>query len=350
MSAQKESGFDGRALQGTDRREAAYYDRILPKVRCRLCPRQCEIGEGHTGFCRVRRNRGGILWAETYGHCSSHALDPIEKKPLYHFYPGGDILSLGSLGCNLACLFCQNWQISQREAPTVSMTPVEAVALAHQAGANNLGIAYTYSEPGVWFEFVLDTARQINAAGLKNVLVTNGWLEREPLLELLPCMDAMNIDVKAFSEEFYQRQCGGRLADVLATVEMAAAQCHVEVTTLLIPGLNDDSDQVTRLARWLSQISSDIPLHFSRYFPNYRMNLPPTAPETLRRAHDDARQYLNYVYLGNLGGEGSGTNCPACGREVINRQKRQSALTEGNRCSGCGATIALTGRLLGDYL
>ena len=339
---------EGRS--GEKFQEASYYEATSRGVICRLCPRQCEIGEGRTGFCRVRRNRCGILQAETYGCCSAQAVDPIEKKPLYHFYPGGDILSLGSLGCNLACQFCQNWQISQENAPTRFMAPGEVVELARQLGPGNLGIAYTYSEPGVWYEFVRDAAQQVRAAGMKNVLVSNGWLQREPLLALLPYVDAINIDVKAFHDDFYRKICSGCLADVLATVELAAAHCHVEVTTLLIPGLNDQLEQLTELAQWLSRISPDIPLHFSRYFPNYRMHLAPTSPDVLRQARESARRYLNYVYLGNLGGEGTSTYCPGCGREVINRQQCKTMLTGNGCCLACGYKLALCGLPMGDYV
>ena len=324
-------------------REALHYQPHERGVVCRLCPKECVIGEGLTGFCRARRNIGGKLYAANYAACSSYALDPIEKKPLYHFYPGSYIFSIGTWGCNFACRFCQNWQIAQDEPETVEMTPAKAVAMAEAAGRRNIGIAFTYSEPSVWYEYILDTSRLAHEHGLKNVLVTNGFINTEPLAELLPHVDALNIDVKAFNERFYNEVCAGRLAEVKRTVEMAATCAHVEITCLVVPGLNDDPGELEGLAAWLAGLNKDIPLHFSRYFPNYKLNTPPTPLATLERAYQAAKSHLNYVYVGNAGAEGVNTHCPSCDQLVVDRLERRSILTATKTCPRCGTGIAIVG-------
>lgn len=324
--------------------EAKYYEPVDQGVRCRLCPKGCFIGEGQSGFCRVRKNMGGRLYTQNYAACTAMALDPIEKKPLYHFYPGSAILSLGTWGCNFSCQFCQNWQIAQATPEFREVTPLEAVRLAADCRKQgNIGIAYTYSEPSVWFEYVLDTAVEVNKAGMKNVLITNGFIEEEPLKEALPYLDAMNIDVKAFTETYYKKVCAGSLEHVKKTVEAAVACCHVEITTLLVPGMNDEKEEVTQLCRWLAGIRRDIPLHFSRYFPNYHFKKPPTPLETMSMAYETAKEYLDYVYLGNMGGAGSNTYCPSCGECVIDRVEGFIRLAEKNRCQHCGYKIAILG-------
>lgn len=325
-------------------REACHYEQTDDAVRCLLCPKQCLISEGRTGFCRTRQNVAGKLYALNYAACSSYGLDPIEKKPLYHFYPGAAIFSLGTWGCNLACQFCQNWQIAQSEPETVELSPEQAVEAARKTGRGNIGIAYTYNEPSVWYEYIYDTARLARQNGLRNVLVTNGFINPGPLAELLPYIDAMNIDVKAFSEEFYQKVCAGSLADVRRTVEAAAAATHVEITCLLVPGLNDAPTEVKELSQWLGNLSPDIPLHFSRYFPNYRLTLPPTPLTTLELAYQTARRHLRYVYLGNIGEQGINTQCPVCCELVIDRQHRISRLAD-KHCPTCGAAIAVQGEV-----
>ena len=325
--------------------EALYYEPHQHGVVCRLCPKECIVAEGLTGFCRARRNTGGRLYSENYGACTAKALDPIEKKPLYHFYPGSYILSLGTWGCNFSCRFCQNWHIAQSQPEATTLPPENAVETAASLGPRNIGLAYTYSEPSVWFEYVLDTAKLARSRGLKNVVVTNGFINPGPLAELLPHVDALNIDVKAFNDHFYQEVCAGRLADVQRTVEMAAAAAHVEVTCLVVPGLNDSVAELTVLAEWLASISKDIPLHFSRYFPNYKMTLPPTPVATLEMAQDIAFKHLSYVYLGNAGAEGVNTHCPACGRLVIDRLRRCSHLAENKKCPQCGSKITIIGEV-----
>lgn len=323
--------------------EAHYYKNNGQGVTCLLCPKTCSIAEGETGFCRTRQNSGGKLYVLNYAACSACALDPIEKKPLYHFYPGRQILSLGTWGCNFSCQFCQNWRIAHEQPETKTLSPQAAVGMAQEAGAGNIGLAFTYSEPGVWYEYVLDTARLAHEKGLKNVLVTNGFINKQPLRKLLPYIDAMNIDVKAFSDEYYQQVCAGRLDNVKHTVELASLYCHVEITTLLVPGLNDSKDEIKALAKWLNGVDSTIPLHVSRYFPNYRLAMPPTPLATLEHAYQIAGEYLDYVYLGNAGGRFANTYCPGCSTLLIDRTYSViNYLTDSGTCPCCGKSTGIT--------
>lgn len=327
------------------RAEFFAYDPDKELVTCLLCPNRCVLRDGKTGVCRVRRAADGELHTVNYGEVASYGMDPIEKKPLYHFYPGHDIFSLGTIGCNLHCRFCQNWEIAHGEPSTVRTTPREIVELARQQGPRCIGIAYTYSEPLVWYEFVYDTAVLAREAGLKNVLVTNGFIEPEPLDRLLPYIDAMNIDVKAFTDDFYRKMCAGRLDPVRRTVETAVRNCHVEVTTLLITGENDSPEEIGELVSWIAGLEPEIPLHLSRYFPNYRFDAPPTPLETMRRARDIARAKLSYVYLGNVWENGY-TCCPECGKKVIERSGyaiRALHLKENNHCLYCGHPVNIVG-------
>lgn len=272
------------------------------EVQCLLCPHGCIISEGQEGRCRVRKNIGGKLYLLNYGRVTAAALDPIEKKPLQRFLPGKQIFSLGTFGCNLACSFCQNWQIVQQEdVESRFLAPEKAVEKAKELLPwGNVGIAYTYSEPLMWFEYVLETAKLAKEAGLKNVLVTNGYLNPKPLKELLPFLDAVNLDIKAFTQEFYQKLCRGRLEPVLNSAQLFAANCHLEITTLLITGENDNLEEIAELAQWIAQLDQGIPLHLTRYFPNYKLQLPATSRETLQKAKEVAEKYLEYVYLGNI--------------------------------------------------
>ncbi len=270
------------------------------QVRCRLCPHECRIVNGLTGICGVRQNLGGKLYSTVYGETTSVALDPIEKKPLYHFHPGEYILSLGTKGCNFKCPFCQNWAISQDiEARTEAITPDWAVAKANECGS--FGIAYTYNEPFIWYEFVLDTAKLARRKGLKNVLVTNGYVNPGPLEEMLPVIDAMNIDLKSIDDEFYRRYCKGSLAPVLHTIKRSVGSCHVEITNLVITGLNDKDEDFIRLTDWIyKNAGPDVPVHFTRYFPCYNLESPPTSKETLEKARQIAGKKLKNVHLGNI--------------------------------------------------
>ncbi len=282
---------------------AMFYNKIEDsKVHCFLCPHNCVISNGNLGACRARKNIEGELYSLNYGKVASVAIDPIEKKPLYRFNPGTYILSVGSFGCNLKCSFCQNWEIAHEKPYTQDITPEELVDRALEfKKKGNMGIAYTYNEPSIWYEFVLDTARIAKEKGLNNVLVTNGFISKEPFMELLPFIDGMNIDVKGYTESFYGEICKGTLENVKETVEIAAKVCHVEVTNLVIPGLNDSVEEIGEMSQWLASISEDIPLHLSRYFPNYKMqDRPPTPVKTLEKARDKALESLKHVYIGNV--------------------------------------------------
>jgi pyruvate formate lyase activating enzyme len=321
-------------------REALFYTREGYKIKCNLCPHECVISEGKAGLCGQRKHVNGKLMADGYARISSIAMDPIEKKPLYHFYPGSFILSVGGLWCNLRCSFCQNWHIAHREQPTTVVDPEKLVEMAVEH--DSIGIAFTYNEPVIWYEYVLDTAQLCKQKDLKVVLVTNGFIQVEPLKDLLPYVDAFNIDVKAFNEQFYRKICGGNLSAVKRVVEQAAGKAHVEITTLIIGGLNDDKEEIRELARWLSGIDRNIPLHLSRYYPNYRMQLPPTPVTTLYELRDVAREYLNFVYIGNVIGADNNTYCPECGQKIVDRGYviRVMGLKD-KRCINCGTAIPI---------
>ena len=255
--------------------EASFYSKNDDgTVRCELCPNFCRIPDGGSGICRIRTNRGGILHAEGYGNVVSLSIDPIEKKPLYHFYPSKTILSTGANGCNFRCGFCQNSSISQFKASSSYVSPEQLAALASKDGS--IGVAYTYTEPFVWFEYVRDAGRLVRDRGLVNVLVTNGYVNEQPLRELLPLIDAMNIDLKSMRPEFYRKVCGGKLVDVQRTIEIAAPACHVELTNLIIPGYNDTDEDFSSLIEWIYSINPSMPLHFSRYFPRHLFSAPET--------------------------------------------------------------------------
>lgn len=284
-------------------KQAMFHEKLdESKVQCHLCPHKCLLQQGNIGKCRARKNIRGELYSLNYGRLASLSLDPIEKKPLYRFHPGAFILSAGTFGCNLKCSFCQNWSISQLDAETIELSPEGLVEKAVEAKkVGNIGIAYTYNEPSIWYEYVYETAMLAKSNGLYNVLVTNGYIAEEPLRKLLLYTDAMNIDVKAFTPGFYSDICRGTFENVKKTVELAAAKCHVEVTTLLIPGLNDSEQEIGNLSSWLADISDDIPLHLTRFFPNYKMkDRPPTPLDTLARARKKAAERLKYVYVGNV--------------------------------------------------
>ena len=309
------------------------------RVGCQLCPHHCQLKEGQTGLCRVRTVHGGVLRAMGYGLISSAHVDPIEKKPLYHFHPGAPIFSVGGWGCNFACVFCQNWTISQRLEPGPRRAPEAIVEQARASGCAL--VAYTYNEPLVGFEFVRDCARLAHAAGLKNVLVTNGYVEPAPAAELLPLTAALNVDIKSIEEEFYHRQCRGTLAPVLQFCRQAlAAGCHVELTNLVIPTLNDRLEQIERLAEWIAaNLGPRVPLHLSAYRPEYKAEQPPTPPDTLLQALARCRNHLAYVYVGNVwAAEGQDTRCPACGHELVTRAGYRTALRglRDGACAKCG--------------
>ena len=270
---------------------------------CELCFHHCALDEGQTGLCRARACQDGKIVSLNYGKLTSLALDPIEKKPLRRFHPGSLILSVGSFGCNLRCPFCQNHEISMAGdsgIQTVEVSPEQLAAKAAElVPQGNIGVAYTYNEPLIGYEYVQNCAALVHEQGMINVLVTNGTVEEEPWRALLPLIDASNIDLKGFTPAWY-RQLGGNLETVKRSIALAAERCHVEVTTLLIPGENDSEEEIRELARWLASISSEIPLHLSRFFPRYRMlDRPPAPVEQVCRLAETARRYLSYVYTGN---------------------------------------------------
>lgn len=273
------------------------------KQRCELCFHRCALEEGQTGLCRARINRGGTILPLNYGKVTSLALDPIEKKPLRRFHSGSMILSVGSFGCNLRCPFCQNHEISmagEGELDTEELLPNDLAALAERLRPRgNIGVAYTYNEPLIGYEYVRDCAVAVRARGMVNVLVSNGTVEEAPWRELLPLIDSANIDLKGFTEGWYRR-LGGDLETVKRNIVLAAERCHVEVTTLLVPGENDSEAEISALSRWLSGIDPDIPLHLSRFFPRYRMtDRPPTDVNAVYRLAEVARESLRWVYTGN---------------------------------------------------
>lgn len=286
--------------------ECRYYQRLDDgKVKCQLCPHQCLISNGKTGICRSRRNYDGVLVSEVYAKPCSLAIDPIEKKPLYHFHPGTTCLSIACTGCNFRCLNCQNHEISQ-VAPTAvdyyELTPEDVVNLCLKHHCP--GIAYTYTEPLTYMEYVIDTARLAHEKGLWNILVTAGYVCQEPLADLLPFLNAANIDLKSFSDEIYQRVSGGHLSPVLDTIlAMRDANVWIELTNLVIPTVNDDMDMIRQMCKWMVDNNlAEVPLHFSRFFPKYKMrNIPPTPISTLRFAEKIANEEgIKYVYLGNV--------------------------------------------------
>ena len=319
-------------------------------VQCRLCNHYCAIKPGQRGTCGVRENRDGTLYSLNYGKVAAANLDPVEKKPLYHFQPGTRTFSFATMGCNLSCTFCQNWSLSQppREDGRIrgeTATPEELVAQAVRLQAAS--ISYTYSEPTIFFELMQDTARLAHQKGLKNIMVSNGYMSRECLETLGPDIDAINVDLKCFSDAFYQDISGARLKPVLENLKQIKHELKwwLEVTTLLIPGRNDSNAELDQLTSFLaSEIGTDTPWHISRFHPDYTMNdAPPTSGDSLERAYAMGKaKGLKYVYIGNMPGSNrQNTLCPACGRELINRvgfTTLSSGIRDG-KCGQCGEPI-----------
>ncbi|HAS82432.1 MAG TPA: AmmeMemoRadiSam system radical SAM enzyme [Verrucomicrobia bacterium] len=314
-------------------------------VRCVLCYHRCQLCPGQRGRCGVRENREGVLYSLVYGYPAAQAVDPIEKKPLYHVLPGTRTFSIATPGCNFRCLHCQNASLSQVGDTRLAadegkrVEPAQIVAAARRLQCPS--ISYTYSEPTVGFEYVYDTARLATASGLRNILVTNGFMTPDPVRLLAPFWDAANIDLKCFRDDAYRTVCGGRLQPVMDTIRL----CHslkiwIEITTLIIPGLNDDDADLRGIADFLASIDTSIPWHVTAFHPAYRMpDVPPTPPATLRRAqHIGKAAGLHYVYTGNIGDRvGSVTTCPSCGRAVIERPIPPAAADSTTECvvDGC---------------
>jgi pyruvate formate lyase activating enzyme len=329
-------------------REAAWYSRLPgSEVQCELCPTLCRLRDGERGQCKVRVNYGGTLYTLTYGRLVAEHVDPIEKKPLHHVLPATDVYSIATAGCNLGCVFCQNWEISQaypEDAPFTLRSPKEAVRLAESTKCPS--IAYTYTEPSVFFEYMLDCAKAARARGIRNVWVTCGYLNEKPLRELAKVLDAANVDLKGFSETFYAEYCNAQLAPVLRTLEILKEEkVHVEVTNLIVPGGNDGPEEIRAMCRWLARrIGPQVPLHFSRYHPDFKMQQPgPTPLETLAKAREIAlSEGLRYVYVGNVArADGLATDCAGCGKRLIARRGFWVLSNEvkAGACPACGARI-----------
>jgi len=331
--------MDGGGLS----REARWYtQRAGAAVVCDLCPHGCVISDGRHGLCKVRVNQAGTLTLPYYGRISGLAVDPIEKKPLYHYHPGARILSAGFVGCSFHCRFCQNWHISQStDVETWPVSPAELTQKAQAAGS--FGIAYTYSEPLIHAEYLLDAAHLARHAGLKNVLVSNGYINPDPAEEIIGLMDAANIDLKSFDADFYRSETGGKLEEVKRFLGQAVGRIHLEVTTLIIPGKTDNADQLAALSAFLASLSPDIPLHLSCYYPTYKYTIPPTPPALVKKLAETARHHLRYVYVGNVGTEESNTACPKCGNVLIRRAGYAVRVVgmNGGACRKCGAAVPI---------
>jgi len=320
------------------------------RIQCDVCPRFCKLNEGQRGLCFVRGRQGDQIVLTTYGRSSGFCVDPIEKKPLNHFLPGTPILSFGTAGCNLTCKFCQNWDVSKARAMDRlqdEASPEDIVRAAIATGSRC--IAYTYNDPVIFLEYAVDVAKVARKRGIKNVAVTAGYITPEPRKELFAVMDAANVDLKAFTEEFYKRLCTGHLDAVLETLEYLKRETKVwfEITTLLIPGHNDSAQEVRKLSEWvMAKLGPNVPLHFTAFHPDYRMlDVPHTPPRTLTLARNIARQTgLHYVYTGNVHDEAGGsTYCPSCGACVIGRDWYEITawrLTRDGCCGKCGTPIA----------
>ncbi len=316
------------------------------KIECLVCPHYCKIVLGKTGTCGVRRNNGEKIELVTYGVISGYALDPVEKKPLYHFFPGKNILSVGSYGCNMNCDFCQNFHISQNIPDNLKSDtkPSEIVKSALSAN-NNIGIAFTYNEPVIWFEFMRDTAIIAQNEGLLTVMVSNGYVNSDILNEIIGFINAFNIDLKAFNNNFYRKLTGSEIEPVKRGLkQIAKSGRHLEITTLIIPGQNDSEEEMALQAEWIAgELGKEVPLHLSRYFPMYKRNDESTTQETLNRLFEKASEKLNYVYMGNIHSQkGQNTECPVCGTTVTIRSDyniRLLNLSENGKCTSCGNQI-----------
>lgn len=335
-------------LAQSQTKEALYYQKLDKKsVQCLLCPRGCVISPGKRGYCGIRENRDGVLYSLSYAKPVAVHLDPIEKKPLFHFLPGSQSFSVATAGCNLKCNFCQNWEISQKIPEEVNFVYMAPVELARQAAASGAtSIAYTYTEPTIFYEYMLDTAKAAKLKGIRNIIHSNGYINEEPLSELCLYLDGANIDLKGFSEEFYAKMCQGTLEPVLKSLKvLKKSGVHLEITNLVIPGANDDPELIKKMCLWIKEnLGVDTPLHFSRFYPLYKLSsLSPTPLEALKKARQIALDAgLKYVYIGNLAGnQAENTNCPKCNKLVIGR--RGYIITENNlekgRCKFCGEKI-----------
>jgi len=316
------------------------------KLECLLCPHYCRLENGRTGICGVRKNTGEKIELTTYGVLSGFALDPIEKKPLYHFFPGYNILSIGSFGCNLRCDFCQNYHISQKIPKSLVPGMTLKKIIAESADAeNNIGLAFTYNEPLIWFEFMRDAANLVKEKGLHTVIVSNGYVNKNPLKEITEFIDAFNIDLKAFNDAFYRKLTGAELEPVKQSLkQISNSGKHLEITTLIIPGQNDDEKEMARETEWIAaELGKDVPLHLSRYFPTYKRDTPATADGSLKRLFEIASEKLDYVYIGNSQAEPKqNTFCSVCGALITVRtgyETKTRNLNKDGKCTSCGNLV-----------
>lgn len=316
------------------------------KAECTLCPHYCKLAAGKSGICGVRKNTGEKIELLTYGVISGYSLDPVEKKPLYHFFPGHNVLSIGSYGCNMKCDFCQNFNISQKipESLFPEATPLKIVKAAI-AAENNIGVAFTYNEPIIWFEFMRDTSLLAKSEGLYTVMVSNGYVNSEPLSEIIQFIDAFNIDLKAFNNNFYRKLTGSDIEPVKNSLKQIAREGkHLEVTTLIIPGQNDKESEMQLQSEWIAgELGKNVPLHLSKYFPMHKRDNPATSQETLNSLFEIASKNLNHVYMGNtVSDSGQNTCCPECGQTVTIRSgynTRLLNLDSKGRCTKCGKLV-----------
>ncbi|MFC1566772.1 AmmeMemoRadiSam system radical SAM enzyme [bacterium] len=329
--------------------KARYYERIdKDTVQCVLCPFKCILGPGDLGWCKARKNIDGELYSLSYGNLCAVHVDPIEKKPFFHYLPGTTSFSIASGGCNLRCKFCQNWQISQVgpfDVISTKYTPNQVATLAKKMGCAS--VAYTYSEPTNFYEFMYDTSIEVDKIGLKNVYHSNGYINQEPLLELCKYLDAANIDLKGFTEEYYQKISEASLAPVLETLKTLVKQgVWLEITTLVVPGLNDDLGTMDKMFKWIKEnLGQNVPIHLSRFYPTYKLkNAPPTSLKSLQDIRKIAlKNGLNYVYIGNMPGiEEEDTFCPNCKNKIIDRRGYvilQKSIDDNGKCLFCSYDI-----------
>ncbi len=331
-------------------REGVLFDELPDKkVKCNVCSHRCIISEGRSGICRTRQNKNGKIYTLIYNTVSSEAVDPVEKKPLYHFMPGTLSYSVGTIGCNFRCQHCQNWNISQAsidESYTMEITPETAIKRALESGSSS--IAWTYNEPAIWHEYTYDSAVLAKKAGLKTIYVTNGYITPEALRRIAPYLDAFRVDIKSFSEDFYRKICGAKLAPVLESTKLAKELgMHIETITLLIPAKNDSKEEITGIVRWVhDNLGEDTPMHFTRFHPTYKMkDLYSTPLETLEMAYEIAKKEgMRFVYLGNVAGHRyENTYCPKCNALLIVRTgfSASAVRIRDGKCPECGEGIPI---------
>lgn len=327
-------------------------DKSSIKIRCTLCPHNCILTEGRFGACRLRTIKNNVPISINYGEAASVGVDPIEKKPLYHFKPSKNILSIGGFGCNMTCSFCQNYEISQNRPPSEFLS-IDRLITIMDTIDNNAGVAFTYNEPFMWYEYMYEACKAIKertrnttnavdnaCSDYSTVIVTNGYVNEKPLLNILPYVDAMNIDLKAYTNKYYNKICGASLDPVLETIKRSSKKCHVEITTLLVSDENDSEEEAEKIAQFISSIDENIPLHLSRYFPRYKMENEATHIEKLLQAQDIAKKYLKYVYIGNVQGTDNNTYCPNCNALLIKRDGYYTHVhIHDDKCPSCGYKI-----------